>query len=251
MAEFLLLSGVDINEDPGINHGRTELQAAAGEGHLQMVKILIESYDADVNKEAGSHYGRTALQAAAGGGHLQVVKFLLEKGADIDGEIGFRYGRTALQAAAECGSLDIIQLLLDNGANASEPVDDESGITPFQAAALGPHLDAMELLLSQRGVNVNQAFGKEWALLHPSLREMKDEPWSPLELAVITGDRAMVKLLVDHQARVSKKILTRAHDKPFILKILRKAMLKARSAAKSEFFSSHRVSLSLLCLVTQ
>lgn len=56
-------------------------------------------------------------------------------------------------------------------------------------------------------MNIDQAFGKECALLYRISPMMQGELWSPLELAVDTGNGAMVKLLVDHQARVSKSFV--------------------------------------------
>lgn len=97
-------------------------------------------------------HGRTAPQAAAGGGHLDVVKFLIEEyEANVNQAAGIKYGRTALQAAAECGNLDIIKLLLDNGADVGTYPADKYGVPAFQVAALGADVDAMELLLSEEG----------------------------------------------------------------------------------------------------
>ena len=56
---------------------------AAGEGHLEIVKCLIEA-GADIN--ARRNDGRTAVMLAANEGHLETVKWLTDAGADTQGE---------------------------------------------------------------------------------------------------------------------------------------------------------------------
>jgi hypothetical protein len=88
---------------------KPSLQAAAKEGHLEVVEKLLGA-KADVNAAAGGN-GRTALQAAAEGGHLEVVEKLLEAKADVNTAASWD-GRTALQAAAEGGHLEVVEKLL-------------------------------------------------------------------------------------------------------------------------------------------
>ena len=57
---------------------RTALHLAARNGHLEVVKYLLEKGGAEVNEEDND--GWTALHLAARYGHLEVVKYLLEKG---------------------------------------------------------------------------------------------------------------------------------------------------------------------------
>lgn len=55
--------------------------------------------------------GRTALQAAAEQGHLPVLRMLLSSGADIHASTAPIEGQTALQAAANQGHHDIERML--------------------------------------------------------------------------------------------------------------------------------------------
>jgi ankyrin repeat protein len=55
------------------------LQAAAAQGHTEIVGILLEK-GADINA-AGGRYG-SSLQAAAAEGHTEIISILLDKGAD-------------------------------------------------------------------------------------------------------------------------------------------------------------------------
>jgi hypothetical protein len=95
----------------------TALQAAASNGHVSIVELLI-AHGASVNILAGK-YG-TALQAAAYWGRTSCVKALLERGADVD-QRGGLFG-SALQAAIRMprwrveGRNDVIRLLVRSGA---------------------------------------------------------------------------------------------------------------------------------------
>ncbi len=62
------------------NNGWTPVKSAAGQGHLEVVKFLVEQ-GADLT--VADDNGWTPVQSAAGNGHLEVVNFLVEKGADL------------------------------------------------------------------------------------------------------------------------------------------------------------------------
>lgn len=82
----------------------------------------------------GAHVsGTAALPGAAGRGHLEMVRFLLERGAAID-EIGVHdFGNrrkkihegTALHKAAERGDIETARVLLNHGAGieVKDPLD--------------------------------------------------------------------------------------------------------------------------------
>ena len=61
------------------------------------------------DKNAKDKYKNTALMIAAGNGHEEVVKLLLEKGADINAEN--RDGKNALMFAAENRHKEIVELI--------------------------------------------------------------------------------------------------------------------------------------------
>ena len=64
--------------------GRTALHLAAGGGHVDCVRTLLEA-GAALNL-ADNKGGQTALSLAAGGGHLDIVTLLLGRGADLRGD---------------------------------------------------------------------------------------------------------------------------------------------------------------------
>jgi len=79
-----------------------------------------------------SQYGRTLLSFAAGEGHGDIVKLLLEI---VDPELkDGKFGRTPLSWAAENGHEDVVKLLLKGGKTNADSEDGNSR-TPLSWAA--------------------------------------------------------------------------------------------------------------------
>jgi ankyrin repeat protein len=85
-----------------------DLQAAAWEGNLDVVKILLDK-STNINIKKGE-YG-SALQTAAWRGHQDIVKILLDCDADVNTtnkEYG-NAGRTPLSLAADKGHEAVVK----------------------------------------------------------------------------------------------------------------------------------------------
>ena len=145
--EWLFEDKVRANDPLEDIQGWSAFQAVAAEGHLEIVKKLLD-VGADVNVPAGK-YGRTALQAAAGEGHLEVVEKLLDVGADVNAPAG-EHGRTALRAAAEKGYLEVVEKLLDAGADVN--AKDNYGDIALRAAAERPSRGRRETAQRSQGL---------------------------------------------------------------------------------------------------
>ena len=121
----------------------TPLGVAAGHGHLQVIRLLLE---ANADKDKATPGGATPLYIAAKNGHLEVVRLLLEANADKDK--AFRDGATPLFMAAYSGQLEVVVLLLEAKADKDKTMND--GRTPLFIAAQNGHLEVVRLLLEAK-----------------------------------------------------------------------------------------------------
>ncbi|KAL3485012.1 ankyrin repeat-containing domain protein [Aspergillus germanicus] len=111
--------------------------------HYQRVVPLL-SYGAD--PMLGSRGHDTALILAAGEGHLSVVNVLLETAAAIDATD--QMGHTALYSAAQAGHTDITSLLVSKGAAVNCLASPANGHpTPLAAAVGQGHIETVKWLL--------------------------------------------------------------------------------------------------------
>ena len=110
--EELISKGVSLETQ--FSNGQTPLAVAIGNGQYEIVKYLLKKNlktDWDNPAEGRS----TALYLAAGWGHLQIVKLLLDHGLNPNGIPGDTL--SPLNSAIVQGHKDIVSLLLEKGAN--------------------------------------------------------------------------------------------------------------------------------------
>lgn len=94
----------------------TALRNAAYAGDFAQVrKLLLEGVDPNVADE----YHRTALSHAAGEGHTEIVDVLLTAGAWAEPHEDYDVYETPLMAAVTHGHLEIVKKLVEAGANPS------------------------------------------------------------------------------------------------------------------------------------
>jgi ankyrin repeat protein len=106
------------------------------------LKLLSSNHGVDVNDRV--HNGKTSLCAASENGHLDVVKLLIEHGVDLDKAT---YGTkvSPLFIASEKKRTEIVQVLLENGAMVDNLRDDWS--SPLHIASEKGHAQIVEMLL--------------------------------------------------------------------------------------------------------
>ncbi|RPA82932.1 ankyrin, partial [Ascobolus immersus RN42] len=152
---------------------------AAGEGHLDCVRMLVESFPESVKIQ--DSYGCTVMNLAASKGHIHTVRFLLEQcGVDVD-ECGSD-GQTSLHLAASSGGpgcIFLVQMLASIfGANIEAVAKD--GKTPLLRAASVGALESVKFLVEMQHANV----------------DVRDHHgWTALELARSGKHGAVVELL--------------------------------------------------------
>lgn len=153
--ERCLQAGIGINSSSREREAWTPLVLAAGNGHLEMVKHLLEK-GAEVNLAVarGEYAGWTGLMRASWGGHPEVARFLIEHGADVNLANG--YGGTALMHAAIEGHPSVVRLLLTNGAVVD--AEDNNGLTAMMLAAIAGTEETVRILL-EHGAAVDHRAG--------------------------------------------------------------------------------------------
>ena len=122
--------------DSACNMNGSALVAAAAQGHLPIVKYLVEHGAIDLEY---------AFFRAAACGHLDVVRyFIQERNFDVNSQDEDDDG-TALIAASDAGCSEIVNYLLTQGANPRIP--DEDGTTALMAAAMNSHVESFCTLM--------------------------------------------------------------------------------------------------------
>lgn len=177
IAEATLRAADDMNVKDNYWE-RTPLSFATGNGHDEVVKLLINTAGVDVDSRDKS--GRTPLSWAAGNGHDAVVKLLINAGG-VDVNSRDKHDRTPLFWAAVKRNEAVVKLLI-NAAGVDVNSRDAHGGTPLYWAATYSHEAIVKLLINITGVDVNS-------------RDNYDR--TPLFWAAIKGNEAVVKLLIN------------------------------------------------------
>jgi ankyrin repeat protein len=136
---FLLAHGAGVNYE---ENGETPLYEAAWWNHPDVAVILLD-HGAGINKQRHGE-GDTALSIASSDGHLEVVRLLLERGADIN--IANARGETPLSRAVVFRQERIVSLLLVRGADPN--LADKGGMTPLHVATEFGDVGTTEMLLA-------------------------------------------------------------------------------------------------------
>ena len=186
IVELLISNGADVNakalqygDDAKRGRGITPLHAAAGNGHVEIAKLLIEN---GANLNANSH-GNTPLHAASISNTKDLVELLIENGANVNAKNDS--GESALMRSTQDGNHQIAQLLIDNGANPLDVYFSEKDVSLFQAANKGDVESLSQQLNSGADVNVKNRYGM-----------------TPLHVAAKFASKEVIELLIDKKADI-------------------------------------------------
>uniref|UniRef100_A0A8C3TDJ5 Ankyrin repeat and sterile alpha motif domain containing 6 n=1 Tax=Chelydra serpentina TaxID=8475 RepID=A0A8C3TDJ5_CHESE len=229
VAHILLEHGADLNAQNKL--GASVLTMASRGGHVSVVKLLLESgafvdnYDhfntslVDNSKEELPD--TTPLIAAAQHGYEAVVHLLLDWGADCNYTVK-TVGWSPLMLAAASGKVSLAQQLMDKGANPNHL--NVLHKTPFEISIGFKHKDMKDYLESLTTVRPLTDNDKRQPDVFHALKmgnfqlvkEIADEDpnqvniingdgASPLMIAAVTGQLALVQLLVERNADIDKQ----------------------------------------------
>jgi ankyrin repeat protein len=119
---------------------------ATENGNLDKLKECIRK---GVDKEAKDKYGWTALHHASFDGHLEIVKYLIEK-CHVDKKVKGNNGWTALHYASEQGHLEIVKYLVEV-CHVDTQVDGNNGESARDIAIANNKIEVALYLLNFKG----------------------------------------------------------------------------------------------------
>ncbi|XP_055626845.1 protein fem-1 homolog B isoform X2 [Toxorhynchites rutilus septentrionalis] len=141
-----------VKFDGHLIEGASALWVAAGAGHLNIIKLLVE-HGSDVNHHTKNL--STPVRAACFDGRLDIIRYLIDHGANIN--FANAYNNTCLMIAAYKGHADVVEYLLENGALPNEQAN--CGATALHYAAECGHTDVCTALLNFDAVLKRNEYG--------------------------------------------------------------------------------------------
>ncbi|XP_068621070.1 E3 ubiquitin-protein ligase MIB1 isoform X2 [Battus philenor] len=201
----------DVN---GVYGGHTALQAAAQNGHVEVVRALVE---AGAEADAEDRDGDRAAHHAAFGDEPAALRALAAAGADLNARN--RRRQTPLHIAVNKGHLGVVRTLLQLAVHPS--LQDSEGDTPLHDAISKNRDDILTLLLDH-GADMTRTNNNGFnALHHAALRgnpsamkimlgklprpwivdDAKDDGYTALHLAALNNHAEVAELLVHGGAR--------------------------------------------------
>ncbi|XP_072948656.1 ankyrin repeat domain-containing protein 61-like isoform X2 [Epargyreus clarus] len=202
---LLLVRGCDINAQDDC--GYSALHLSAEHGYVELVKLLLESGAAvDYRPDTGEEFPRTTLcdeplRLAIRNKHYEVARLLLEHGADPNKRYFF---------GAEINLVsdpEYLELLLTFGANPDSR--DRAGLTPLMKAARQRNGIEAVLLLISYGADVN------------AIADARNDYRTVMHYAVLSGNTDVVNLLIKQGARVNYECPDLNKPSPLDLAILK------------------------------
>jgi hypothetical protein len=136
----LLRRGANVNAQQ--RDGITALFFASQEGHLEVVRELLQHNEVDVNLTRDT--GATALYTASQNGHVDIVHALLQHGK-VDVNRWFHTGSTALYVACQNGHVKVVRALLQHD-KVDVNLQCYDGSTAFDVARTKKNHDIVRLL---------------------------------------------------------------------------------------------------------
>lgn len=119
---------------------------AARSGDIEEVSRMIDE-DPELCNMRTNPLQRTPMIIAAGSGHANIVRLLIDKGAAVDAADS--RGATSLQISAWWGHEEVVNVLLERGASVG--IRSRQGLSALMNASMGGHLRVIARLLKHTG----------------------------------------------------------------------------------------------------
>ncbi|KAI9531138.1 E3 ubiquitin-protein ligase mib2 [Dissostichus eleginoides] len=190
------------------NQGKTALQVAAHQGHMEVVKALLQ---ANSSIEVKDEDGDTALHYTAFGNQADITRLLLSKGANVN--LLNNSMCTALHIAVNKGFTDVVRVLTEHSADVN--LQDSYGDTPLHDAIAKDFRNIIEILVLVPNIDFTQQNHRGFNLLHHAAlkgnklatekilgraRQLvdvkKEDGFSALHLAALNNHRDVAQILV-------------------------------------------------------
>uniref|UniRef100_A0A665X5N4 E3 ubiquitin-protein ligase MIB2 n=1 Tax=Echeneis naucrates TaxID=173247 RepID=A0A665X5N4_ECHNA len=190
------------------NQGKTALQVAAHQGHMEVVKALLQ---ANSSVEVKDEDGDTALHYTAFGNQAEIARLLLSKGANVN--LLNNSMCTALHIAVNKGFIDVVRVLTEHSADVN--LQDSYGDTPLHDAIAKDFRNIIEILVVVPNIDFTQQNHRGFNLLHHAAlkgnklatekilaraRQLvdvkKDDGFSALHLAALNNHRDVAEILI-------------------------------------------------------
>ncbi|XP_041712140.1 E3 ubiquitin-protein ligase MIB2 isoform X1 [Coregonus clupeaformis] len=190
------------------NQGKTALQVAAHQGHMEVVLALLQ---ANSSMEVKDEDGDTALHYTAFGNQAEIARLLLSKGANVN--LLNNSMCTALHIAVNKGFTDVVRVLSEHLADVN--LQDSYGDTPLHDAIAKDFRNIIEILVVVPNIDFTQQNNRGFNLLHHAAlkgnklatekilaraRQLvdvkKEDGFSALHLAALNNHRDVAEILV-------------------------------------------------------
>ncbi|KAJ8257614.1 hypothetical protein GJAV_G00187700 [Gymnothorax javanicus] len=190
------------------NQGKTALQVAAHQGHMEVVKVLLQ---ANSGIEVTDEDGDTALHYTAFGNQPEIARLLLSKGANVN--LLNNSMCTALHIAVNKGFGEVVRVLSEHAADVN--LQDSYGDTPLHDAIAKDFRNIIETLTIVPGIDFTKQNNRGFNLLHHAAlkgsklamerilaraRQLvdvkKEDGFSALHLAALNNHREVAEILI-------------------------------------------------------
>ncbi|KAJ8016655.1 hypothetical protein DPEC_G00009500 [Dallia pectoralis] len=212
------------------NQGKTALQVAAHQGHMEVVLALLQ---ASSSIEVKDEDGDTALHYTAFGNQAEIARLLLSKGANVN--LLNNSMCTALHIAVNKGFTDVVRVLSEHLADVN--LQDSYGDTPLHDAIAKDFRNIIEILVVVPSIDFTQQNNRGFNLLHHAAlkgnmlatekilaraRQLvdvkKEDGFSALHLAALNNHREVAEILLK-EGRCNVNIRNNRNQTPLQLAV--------------------------------